>query len=111
MNVISESDLCENFFKKLEPMLFMLSFVIFPKQHEGCVSQPKVYKQTHTETPTVTILSCKKWIIDPGIKCSLFLMTPSASVIPDFFYISHGEDSALCIHAHTSKHSFHVCFE
>ncbi len=49
MKVISESDLCEKFFKP-EPMLFMLSLVIFPKQHEGCVSQPKVYKQTHTDS-------------------------------------------------------------
>lgn len=65
-----KSDLCEKFFKP-EPLLFMISLVIFPKQHEERVSQPKVYAQTHTQTPTVMILWCKKWISDPGIKWSV----------------------------------------
>lgn len=57
------------------PLLFMISLVIFPKQHEKRVSQPKVYaqthKHTHTETPTDMILWCKKWISDPWIKWSV----------------------------------------
>lgn len=95
MKVIFESDLCEKFFRP-EPMLFMLSRVIFPKQLEGWVSQPKVYKQTQTQTPTVMILWCKKWISDPGIKCGLFLMTPKASVIPDssIFHMARTQRSA-----------------
>ncbi len=110
MKAISVSDLCEKFFKP-EPVLFMLSLVIFPKQHEGCVSQPKVCKQTNIRLQLSRFFDTRSESANPGIKCGLFLMTPRASVIPDFVHISHGKNPVLCIHIYTSKHYFHVCFE
>lgn len=98
MKIISESDLCEKFFKP-EPMLFMLSLVIFPKQHEGCVSQPKVYKQTHTDSNCDSLMQevdqwsrDQMWSVPHDSKC---LRNPW--FLP---YFTWQEPSALHPHSH-----------
>lgn len=109
-----KSDLCGKFFKP-EPLLFMISLLSFPKQHEKRVSQPKVYKQTHKHTHSDS--NCHDHLmqeLDQRSRDQMWSVphdSSRASVIPDFFHISRGKDPALCFHTHTSKHSFHVCFE